>query len=579
MVEWAEVQFMLECAEVQFMLQYAEVQFTLECADVQFMLECPEVQFMLECAEVQFMLECPEVQFTFECAEVQFTLECAEVQFMLQYAEVQFTLECAEVQFTLECNEVQFMLECPEVQFTFECAEVQFTLDALKYNARLSVLKYSSRSSALKYSSCLSALEDSSCLSALKYSSRLSVLKYSARLIAPKVQFTPECTEVQFTVVETTRQDHARDIVTAMDEAQMANYQGIIAIGGDGLFQEILTGLMKHRLKWGSAVNSPSHTIRLGHIPGGSTDACAYSLHGTRSVEVAVMHILLGDRLSLDVSSVCAPGDPDVKYFVCQAAYGFLGDVLRMSEGMRAVGPSRYDLAGALKFLQLNSYEVNIAYQLAEPSEALHQPHGKISVGYGASGPVTITLQISVGQVQISGASGASVTFTIDLSICQSSTSIPSQATGGPSYAHVEAGTPTSTATLSPSSSAQTGERGGTLLESTGGVQSESISATVPSTSEPSSSLHCERPAVSDPPRRLGLAPAGRPGQWVSVKGTYMSIMAVVMPCRSHMSKNGIVPDAHISDGRMHLVLLGQCSHINHFPFLLTTTLQSTTRR
>ena len=36
--------------------------------------------------------------------------------------------------------------------------------------------------------------------------------------------------------------------------------------------------------------------LRLGHIPGGSTDAAAYSLHGTRSAACAALHAALGDR-------------------------------------------------------------------------------------------------------------------------------------------------------------------------------------------------------------------------------------------------------------------------------------------
>ncbi len=64
-------------------------------------------------------------------------------------------------------------------------------------------------------------------------------------------------------------------------------------------------------------------------------------MHGTRSVESAALHIALGDRLALDVGRLDA-GDGSHKYFVCQAAYGFLGDVMRMSEGMRGFGPGRW---------------------------------------------------------------------------------------------------------------------------------------------------------------------------------------------------------------------------------------------
>ena len=35
--------------------------------------------------------------------------------------------------------------------------------------------------------------------------------------------------------------------------------------------------------------------LRIGVIPGGSTDALAYSLHGARDVVTAALHIVLGD--------------------------------------------------------------------------------------------------------------------------------------------------------------------------------------------------------------------------------------------------------------------------------------------
>ena len=48
-----------------------------------------------------------------------------------------------------------------------------------------------------------------------------------------------------------------------------------------------------------------------------------------------------------------------------QAAYGFLGDVMVFSEGLRFMGPSRYDLSGFLQFLRLKSYKLHIKYQPA----------------------------------------------------------------------------------------------------------------------------------------------------------------------------------------------------------------------
>ena len=52
--------------------------------------------------------------------------------------------------------------------------------------------------------------------------------------------------------------------------------QGVIAVGGDGVFQECVMGLMEQRAQGGSNAAAAAR-IRVGHIPGGSTDAVACS--------------------------------------------------------------------------------------------------------------------------------------------------------------------------------------------------------------------------------------------------------------------------------------------------------------
>ena len=66
-------------------------------------------------------------------------------------------------------------------------------------------------------------------------------------------------------------------------------------MGGDGLFQEALNGLLALRGGGGKA-GVAAERLRLGHIPAGSTDAVACSLHGTRCATTAALHIALGDR-------------------------------------------------------------------------------------------------------------------------------------------------------------------------------------------------------------------------------------------------------------------------------------------
>eukprot|EP00201_Polytomella_parva_P020151 CAMPEP_0175042712 /NCGR_PEP_ID=MMETSP0052_2-20121109/2737_1 /TAXON_ID=51329 ORGANISM="Polytomella parva, Strain SAG 63-3" /NCGR_SAMPLE_ID=MMETSP0052_2 /ASSEMBLY_ACC=CAM_ASM_000194 /LENGTH=356 /DNA_ID=CAMNT_0016305597 /DNA_START=642 /DNA_END=1709 /DNA_ORIENTATION=+ len=300
-------------------------------------------------------------------------------------------------------------------------------------------------------------------------------------------------------VIETTRPSHARDVVEGLSAMDLKSIDGILAVGGDGLFQEVVCSLLNLRSRGGEAA---AVAIRVAHIPAGSTDAAAYTIHGTRCATTAALHVALGSRLSLDVgrletlplsppssplaSSSCAPSpltrafsdssvalrlhsarspslstaasgtllsppaivppslpsssssffDPAIaqgsalrsstltaptttaisstttavsptttisstvaniaashsspslaqpcpqplvwpasgqvtKHFVCQAAYGFLGDVMRDSEVLRVLGPARYDVTGFLKFLQLKSYKLVIRFKPAEEGRAV----------------------------------------------------------------------------------------------------------------------------------------------------------------------------------------------------------------
>lgn len=49
-----------------------------------------------------------------------------------------------------------------------------------------------------------------------------------------------------------------------------------MAVGGDGVFQECVMGLMEQRALGGANLAAAAR-IRVGHIPGGSTDAAACS--------------------------------------------------------------------------------------------------------------------------------------------------------------------------------------------------------------------------------------------------------------------------------------------------------------
>ena len=98
-------------------------------------------------------------------------------------------------------------------------------------------------------------------------------------------------------ILVTERAQHACNYI---EEYSLQGIDGIISVGGDGMFSEILNGLLLRTAKdKGIDYNDPSAvlvepSITLGFIAGGSTDVIAYGSHGTRHAVTAALHIILG---------------------------------------------------------------------------------------------------------------------------------------------------------------------------------------------------------------------------------------------------------------------------------------------
>lgn len=153
---------------------------------------------------------------------------------------------------------------------------------------------------------------------------------------------------------------NAKDIVHNLSKRELEELDGIVAVGGDGLFHEIVNALLEIRSEDGSR-SECAGDIKVGHIPAGSTDAVACTLNGTRSAFTAAMHIALGDSMPLDVLRIDSV-EGNTEYAVSMASYGFMGDLMEASERFRWMGPMRYEIMGALMLATNRSYRATIEY-------------------------------------------------------------------------------------------------------------------------------------------------------------------------------------------------------------------------
>ncbi|XP_013766125.1 ceramide kinase isoform X2 [Pundamilia nyererei] len=169
-------------------------------------------------------------------------------------------------------------------------------------------------------------------------------------------------------VIVTERANQARDHLLKKD---LTGFDGVVCVGGDGMFSEVLHGLIgRTQQEAGLCETDPAVTLQpcplhIGIIPAGSTDCVCYATVGVIDPVSSALHIII-DSQPLDVCSV-HHASTLVRYSVSLVGYGFYGDVLAESEKHRWMGPLRYDYSGTVVYLSNRSYAGIVQYLPADP--------------------------------------------------------------------------------------------------------------------------------------------------------------------------------------------------------------------
>ncbi|XP_018571310.1 ceramide kinase isoform X2 [Anoplophora glabripennis] len=168
---------------------------------------------------------------------------------------------------------------------------------------------------------------------------------------------------IEVTVNISQRKDQIKDYIV---NHNLDMFDSVACVGGDGTLSELFNGLVLRecRLRGIDAddinQNLPKPKIPVGVIPGGSTDTIAYCIHGTTDPTTAVLHIIFGDSLGLDLVSVYDEHSL-LRLYASVLSYGYLGDVAYNSDQYRWMGPRRYDYSGFKKLVRNKGYQGEIA--------------------------------------------------------------------------------------------------------------------------------------------------------------------------------------------------------------------------
>ncbi|CAL1527023.1 unnamed protein product [Lymnaea stagnalis] len=191
------------------------------------------------------------------------------------------------------------------------------------------------------------------------------------KIFNEKVRPLFELAGIYSEVIITKRQYHARDVIYEYD---LQTVDGLVCVGGDGTFSELLNGLLDRVNSEGGVEQTFRHTpkssaLRIGIIPAGSTDAIVYSLVGINDPVTSALQIILGDSLGMDVTALYKK-EQFVKYTVSMSSYGYYGDLLKESETLRWMGPKRYTWSGFKTFLANKAYEGEVSFLLASEEDS-----------------------------------------------------------------------------------------------------------------------------------------------------------------------------------------------------------------
>ena len=113
--------------------------------------------------------------------------------------------------------------------------------------------------------------------------------------------------------IYTERANHAQDYVIHED---LSAYEGLVCVGGDGMFAELCHGLLlrtTHEAQLNiddPQVNVIQPNLRIGIIPAGSTDAVVFGTTGLNDPVTSALQIIVGESLSIDITTVSETNYP-----------------------------------------------------------------------------------------------------------------------------------------------------------------------------------------------------------------------------------------------------------------------------
>ncbi|GMH08767.1 hypothetical protein Nepgr_010607 [Nepenthes gracilis] len=366
---------------------------------------------------------------------------------------------------------------------------------------------------------------------------------------------------VRTKVIVTERTGHAFDVMGSMTNQDLNSYDGVVAVGGDGFFNEILNGLLLSRLKAPYPPVPPDFTDSLENELGNSVPNLNETAAGT-SYECEDQSPLLptsghnqsGFSNFKIKKSDCSSGEQDSELCISNERFRF-GIIPAGSTDAIVICTTgvRDPITSALHIVLGKRVSLDIAQVVKwkATSSSKNEPDVRYTasfVGYGFYGDVIVESEKYrwMGPKRYDFA-GTKVflrhrSYEAEISYLEAKRE----------------------QNISDSEKDQQHGRAGDCNE----LENYDLGIC---------RANCQTCRASSGCTTTGSRPAtfySNPGKsrWLRSRGHFLSVGAAVISCRNERAPDGLVANAHLSDGFLHLVLIKECPHALYLRHLIELT-------
>lgn len=158
------------------------------------------------------------------------------------------------------------------------------------------------------------------------------------------------------------------DAYEAVKSADLSAYSTVATIGGDGIFNEAINGLMA-RDDWETAVGE----VSFASIPAGTGNAAAHTMYGSMDPHCATCHIVKGATHKADLYLAAQPSIGQYIWGILGCSYGIIAEADFGSEKIRWAGSMRPSIWAFYRILCGSVYNCRLTYLPTEtPRQEWH---------------------------------------------------------------------------------------------------------------------------------------------------------------------------------------------------------------